>query len=504
MRSGNTLGGHSAPENTAAPVVDKLSTKPSAGSTAAGLTRSKKAALPEAGPEEYVWPIGVAAGEPPAPSGETAAREACEVSQACAGDHPAIQQMLSAVFHAPSRDEFSASLEDPLYEPCDRLIIKRGSRLVGHAHVAQRVMRFQGESLPVSAVHRLAVLPEFRGRGFGKRLLDKIDESLTAEGSALGVLTTRSPHFFRSHGWAVCVRHSHAEVGARDLLAQLSARGFAPHDAFDAVAIRPWRHVELPSLVRLYGEQTARACGPYERTEAYWRWLVGRQAAENIFVALAGPKRHDFDFHDDSIVGYVIQRDDRILELVASQRHPGVAERLLARACGEAIERDHHIVRLHLAADDRLWNIVEDSAAELHRSEASRGEVTMVKIVDPEAFLERSLPTIHARATAAQQADRLRKPVEIGMAAGELRWKLTVTARSASVERVTNAKGALGRNVVKLGPADLTRMLLGHLDLMEAAAAGRLKATSAAALQTAAALFPQLPLWRPPLDDLLV
>lgn len=508
MRPGSSVG-PSFP-SSAASLADRLSTdnRASANHTSANHTAAKPksatGAIPEASLDEYVWPLGVVAGVPPEPVGKSTRsagepRDPCEVAPASAGDHPAIQQLLSAVFHAPSREEFSASLEDPLYEPCDRIVLKRGPQLLGHVHLAQRAMRFQGESLPVSALHRLAVLPEFRNRGYGLRLLSQVDAAMKAEGSVLGLLTTRAPHFFRRKDWVVCMRHSHAVVGARDLLAQLSARGFAPHGADDTINIRPWRHVELPSLVRLYAEETAAAFGPYERTEAYWRWLVGRQAAENIFVALAGPKRFDFDFHDDSIVGYVIQRDDRIVELVASAQHPGTAERLLARACGESIERDHHVVRLHLAPSDPLWRIVEGAEGELHRSEASQGEVTMVKLLDPEGFLHRLLPTLHDRAAAAQQAGRLRRPLELGIVVGEHRLRLSISQRSAKVSR-----GAPGRSWIQLSKADFTRMLLGHLDLAEAADAGRVKSSTRPTLEAAAALFPRLPLWHPPLDDMLV
>lgn len=439
---------------------------------------------------DYVWPLGVSALPP----------DAVQCGPAGAGDHATIHQLLTAVFQGPSRDDFFSALEDPFYEPCDRLVVKRGTQVLSHIHLAQRVMQFGAESLPVTLPYRLATLPEYRGRGYAKRLLAGTDEAMAADGSILGLLTTRIPHFFRPSGWVVCMRHSHAQVGARDLLAQLSAGGFGPHAADETLNIRPWRHVELPSLVRLYQEQTAGSYGPLERTEAYWRWLVNRQAGQRqgtdgIFVALAGPKRFDFDFDDGAIVGYCVQRDDRILELVASPQHPGVSERLLARACGEAIERDNHVVRLHLAPADPLWRVVEAAGGTSHRTESHQGEVTMVKLLDPQAFLRRLLPVMHERATAAA----LRRPVELSLIVEDRAWRVTASRRSVKV-----AKAAPGRLWAKFSEADFTRLLLGHLDVEAAAAEGRVQSSSRAALQTAGILFPQLPLWHPPLDDLLV
>ncbi len=45
------------------------------------------------------------------------------------------------------------------------------------------------------------------------------------------------------------------------------------------------------------------------------------------------------------------------------------------------------------------------------------------------------------------------------------------------------------------------QLLLGHLDIETAAQAGRLAVSTRVAMQTAKTLFPRLPLWRPPWDD---
>jgi predicted acetyltransferase len=472
--------------------------KPTNGQAAKTATADNSADSP------YIWPLGVSA----------VPQDSVRVGPAGAGDHAGIHQLLSGIFHAPSRDDFASALEDPFYEPTDRIVVKRGMQVVGHAHLAQRVMRFGDDEFPATALHRLGVLPEYRGRDYGRRMLEQADAAMAADGSVLGFLTTRIPHYFRKSDWVVCTRHSHAHVGTRDLLAQLSVRGFAPHGQDDEITIRPWRHVELQSLVRLYQERMAKAYGPYERTEAYWRWLVNR-FADNIFVALAGPKRFDFDFHDDSIVGYVVVQDDAILELVASDKVPGVKERLLARACGDSIERDHHVVRLHFAPDEPLWRAVEAADGKLQRTEACDGEVNMVKLFDQPEFLRRLLPKLQQRMhdTAAptsastnghaglqpMQSEELARATELGLVVGDLKLLLSLSRRSVKLTNGTSSKAS-----IRLSSADFTRLLLGHLDLEEAATSGRLKASSQRALRLAAALFPRLPLWHPPLDDLLV
>ena len=45
------------------------------------------------------------------------------VVTATAADQAAVYQFLVSVFHQPSQTEFQAQLEDPTYEPADRLLV---------------------------------------------------------------------------------------------------------------------------------------------------------------------------------------------------------------------------------------------------------------------------------------------------------------------------------------------------------------------------------------------
>lgn len=440
-------------------------------------------------------PVGGTVGGPPEPAarGDAASVESFlpRVVAASAADHAAIHQLLMSVFHAPSRDAFYASLDDPFYEPRDRLLIKCGSRIVAHVHVAQRVMHFGSLRFPVAGLCWLSTMPEFRTRGYARHLLRAAEQAMAADRAVLGLLSTRIPHFFRPSGWAVCGRHSHARAGSRDLLAQLSARGLPP--AAGALAIRPWRQIELGVLMRLYQENTARATGAYERTEAYWRWLISRKGYEGIYVALAGPDKFDLEGSNSPIVGYVVTKEDRVLELMASAAHPTGAEQLLARACSDAIERDYHTLLLHATPQDRLFQLFHVAGGTSCQQEAHQGEVFMVKLVDPLGFLRAICPELYVRAESAGLA----RPCELGLLVEGRKYRLAVSRRSVKVARQT-----IGRSYLRCNLAEFTRLVLGHTDLDEAIAGGRLGASTRLALETARALFPRLPFWRSPLDEL--
>src|SRR6185312_2964086 len=337
-----------------------------------------------------------------------------------------------------SPDGFHASLDDPFYEPHHRLLVKRGQQVVSHLHLTERAAYFGSLQLPATGVAWLATAPEFRGRGYASRLLRAADQAMQRSGAMLGLLSTRSPHFFRRTGWSVSGRHSHARAGARDLLSQLSAAGLPSGGG--SLNIRPWRQVELPALMQLYQCNRSGAFGAYERSEAYWRWLISRKGFEQIYVAFEGPDRCELDMTGAPIVGYAVTKEDRILELMADPAHPTAARQLLARACGDAIERDCHSIMLHAPPDSRLFELFESSGGVHCRHEIHQGEVFMAKLLDPPGLLRMMCGELHARAEAAGLA----RPCELGLAAGAEKYRLVVSRRSVKL-----ARGKLGRSYLR-------------------------------------------------------
>ncbi|HUY35647.1 MAG TPA: GNAT family N-acetyltransferase [Pirellulales bacterium] len=410
-----------------------------------------------------------------------------------AGDHPAIYQLLSAVFHAPSRDAFHSSLDDPFYEPRDRMLVKRGERIVAHLHLTKRVMHLGPMKQPVAGLGWLCTLPEFRGLGYARQLLRAADGVMSADGAVLGLLSTKVPHFFRAAGWAVCGRQSQARAGSRELLAQLSALGLPSREG--ALNIRPLRQVELSAVMRLYRRAMDGSIGAFERSEAYWRWLISRKGFDQVLIAIDGPDTLEHDGSGSPIVGYAVTRQNRIIELVVDRSRPTAPEQLLARACGEALERDDHALVLHAPPGDGLFDLFRAAGGTLHQTESHQGEVFMVKLLDPAGFLRSLLGELQVRAEAAG----LPRPCELGLHVEELKFRLALSRRGVKL-----AQDKLGRSYLRLNLAEFTRLLMGHLDLDEAVAGGRLTASTRVALEIGQVLFPRLPLWRPPLDDLVL
>src|SRR5436305_7754830 len=144
------------------------------------------------------------------------------------GDHPSIHAFLVSVFHGPASDEFQAQLDEPGYDPADRLIVKDGDQLAAHLRLARQTIQLGSTTLPAARVMDLATAPEFRSRGLATALL-AAGERAAAERGVLVVLTrTRVPSLFARHGWAACGSHVFSTASPRAVLAELaSARAAA-------------------------------------------------------------------------------------------------------------------------------------------------------------------------------------------------------------------------------------------------------------------------------------
>jgi predicted acetyltransferase len=405
--------------------------------------------------------------------------------------------MLCDVFNGTAHEVFPATLDDPHYEPCDRLLIKNGQQILSHLHLTRRVMQFGPLRHGASGLERFGTLPEHRRRGYGRALLRLAEDLMSEDGSGLGIVRTTVPTFFRERGWAVCGRHCHSHAGARDLLAQLSADGtrWPEHP----LKIRPWRQVELPDLMRLHRDWCDRFDGATQRTEAYWRWLVGRQDRDRVFVAIEGTDpaaaadgdSQPCDAFESRIVGYLVMRDDCILELVVDPSHDTAAYQLLARASSEAIERDRHVITLFAPPNDLLHETFRQARGTTLHSELDQGDVFMIKLLDTLETMRSMCPLLHERASAAG----ITRPTEIAIAVDNERYRVLLTRRSVKVSREHTS-----RRTLHCSRAELTRLLLGHCSLDEAVDAGRVKVSSGIVREIASAILPSRPLWFPPWD----
>ena len=311
-----------------------------------------------------------------------------------AGDHLSIRALLAEVGCEPSVSEFHARLEEPFYEPTDRLLVRQGDSLVAHVRLQNREIHFGAQVLPVAWLTDLATLPEYRRRGLASELVSAAERQMRAEGAALGLVRTAHPGLFLRRGWTPWGRASQSRAGVREVLAQIVRRHaeqprvlepVTPIVRPDPLSTRLWRHVEQSALERIYNANVTRGFGAAVRTSDYWRWLVSRHGFDAIYVAIAG--RDQWSLDAQGIVGYAVVKQDRIVELLAAPERPDTIEHLIGRLCGEFIEQDRYELRLD-AAPDHPWHAEMVAAGgSLATPQAGKRQFLMARMFDPASFL---------------------------------------------------------------------------------------------------------------------
>ena len=240
-------------------------------------------------------------------------------------------------------------------------------------------------------------------------------------------------------------------------------------------------------------DEHSSAYGPLERTEAYWRWLLNRHAYDDIYVALEGPEQLELGEISTRIVGYAALRGEQIVELMTAPDCPRAGAELLARCCGDAIERDRHCVLLHASPSCPLFQMFDAAGGCGPPHAPEHGEVSMMRLLDPLELLRRLCGEFDRRAAEA----RLSRPLDLGLLVEGQKYQIEIGRETVKV-----TARHVGRSYLRLNVADFTRLVLGQLDFEAAIADGRLDCSTALAREAGQALFPSLPLWRPPWDEM--
>ena len=359
-----------------------------------------------------------------------------------------------------------------------------------------RLIRFGPLSLPIALLCDMAMLPEYRGRGCGSSLLRAAERRMAAEGAVLAVLRTRAPQFFQRRGWCVSARHSFSVGRPAEILALLRERAAQRPSlltpAQPPITIRLWRQVERDALVRLYEQNATGSYGLTMRNEDYWAWLLNRGAYDCIYIAIDGPDNFALQAAPTAIVSYGVMREGRLVESMTSPDQPRACQQLLMRACSDAIEHDLPALRVDAPPLDPVHELFADAHGDRCHPEADKGDVYLLKTLDPLALLRHIAELLYRRAQTGRLAD-----CSFGLRVADRRFHVALRSTGIHIDEARP-----GRNYLQCGPAEFTQLVLGHLDPHAAATAGRICPSNRTALDLAATLFPPLPLWFPPWDDL--
>ena len=117
----------------------------------------------------------------------------------------------------------------------------------------------------------------------------------------------------------------------------------------------------------------------------------------------------------------------------------------------------------------------------------------MMRLLGPLKLLRRLCGEFDRRAAEAG----LPRPLELALLVEGRKYQIELGREGAAA-----TAQRMGRSYLRLNVADFTRLVLGQLDWEAALSVARLECSTAPAAEAGQALFPPLPLWRPPWDDL--
>ena len=436
----------------------------------------------------------------PQSGASAASRVACRDAESVrlvvghAGDHVLVHALLRAVNQTPSYEDFVTWLDEPTYEPADRLLIKRSDSILAHVQVLHRTAWFGGVKIPAGTVQDLAVLPEYAGAGYEHHLLSSAENAMRENQAVVSLVRTNRPEPFRAAGWIDARGQGYSEIAIGDVLAHLSAQhaSSVPRRS-RALRIRRWRHVELDAVRGIYASAAAGYWGALCRGEAYWRWLVGRKAHSDLIVAEYGDDSRAEPESAGQMVGYVVTQGAHILELCCLPEYARAAPRLLVRACQDAIEQDHHTISLHTPPSDPLHELVVLAGGEWYAHHRDAGSTLLVKLLDPARWSEAIYPILRRRVKRAGLA----RPLQLCFDTGDEQYRLLITRRSSRL--VADETTPVD---VRCDPTTFAALLLGNLNLQTARESAALHVADEEIFHRLSVLFPPAVFWQSQFDVL--
>jgi predicted acetyltransferase len=418
------------------------------------------------------------------------------------GDHPLILQLLVQARQQQLADDFQSRLDQPNYRPADRLLLRRGKAMLGHVHVASHIAWFEGQRISIVKLEDFAVLPEYESTAYDGELLAAAESIAADEGAVLAVANTERSDWFSQQGWTALRGQGHTRASTRAVLAHLDAQEVYRRRRRTAMHVRTWRHFELDKIRELYQQVTANWWGPLFRSEDSWQWLIGRKAQDQVLLAVLSsktapphgsePEGQTSENGVEQAVGYAIVCGGCIVEMITAPGNTSARVQLLARACRDAMDRDHQSISLYTQASDPLHELLVTAGGAWIEDGASGGPRWMLKLLSPERWVERCYDLWRRRARAAD----VPRPFDLGMETDKRSYRFTLTRRSSRME----ASEALPADRIQCDRATLDSLLTGNLAIPRAIQQGRLRLSRPDLAAPLAALFAPRLFWQSSLE----
>lgn len=346
----------------------------------------------------------------------------------------------------------------------DRAVVVRGHRgeVAAAAHIRPLEQWFGGRAVPLAGFSPVAVLPEHRGKGWGRAVTAGHYPDLRDRGEVIAGLFPASVALYRSVGFELAGSYVHRRIPAAHFVAMRPG---------PEVRVRRGTVDDVAAVHRCYERLASRVDGSVTRTTAWWARRLPPDLADTVLYVVDDPQR------PGDLRGYGSYRHGKArapydYSVVVSEVHAddGDALRALWRVIGSSGSQAPDVEVIG-PADDLLFLLLGASDPLAVRSEIR----WMLRLVDA------------AGAVAARGwRPGLRGRVDLEIAdehapwnAG--RWRLEVDQGAASL-----VPGGAG--TIEVGIGALSSWWAGYARARTLAATGLLRAADEPALATLDAL----------------
>jgi predicted N-acetyltransferase YhbS len=188
------------------------------------------------------------------------------------GTDATLAPLLDAAFQRPNREsKLIAQLSEsyPAFDPGLSLVASEGERDLGYALFLPRSIRMRGCSIPIAVSSPFCTLPEARGTGVGKFLLETGLGALKDRGLR-GAIVLGGQSFFKNHGYQ----------GAFNLYTCDARRELLPSG--DTGEWGGLTAEDIPNLLSIYAANYSGVCGAEIRTSAPLDWESNSEATYTL------------------------------------------------------------------------------------------------------------------------------------------------------------------------------------------------------------------------------
>jgi len=394
-----------------------------------------------------------------------------EIRPATQGEIPEVLRFQAKCYGLPEAHFRELSERDPWFKPENILLLHSSDKIASCLQIFPKPIRIGSASVTIAGVGNVATHPEYRGRGYATRLLERAVELMKDRGYGLSILFTKIHGFYQRLGWGVaCPRYKYVIPAAE-----------GRHRDPSEFQVEPLKQDDLNDIMHIYEASNKRRMLSVQRSAECWRRQLSHRLAEEI----------------ESVV---VRKDGEIL---AYGRFTATAERLwvieagsprgdkfeapfrelLEYARARAREKGLNYMSAYIPPDIRLADEILKSGG---RDETRSWSGLMARVVSLESLFESILPELNERASDKEISGR----IQIRTGEGEIPLKI----EPGGVEVAETGTGAPYR----VQQPTLAQHLTGYLLPTQALAHGLAQADAATAKLLDALFETEIPphFWR--------